>query len=148
MVNEPIMWIIGHDDHREKSYSESGISDDEEIFLKKTWRGSLAVKRAWKLLSLGESAIVILCTHSNLLSKNLKNLLVLIQYGEKKDKKIMQGHRNASKNCKEKAYFKLSYKMGLYTIYLMISQLLGVKDHINAVLEELGWDGLMTSQLK
>ena len=30
----------------------------------------------------------------------------------------------------------------------MISQLLGVKDHINAVLEELGWDGLTTSQWK
>jgi len=32
--------------------------------------------------------------------------------------------------------------------YLMISRLLGVKDHINAVLEELGWDGLTTSQWK
>jgi len=32
--------------------------------------------------------------------------------------------------------------------YLMISRLLCVKDHINAVLEELGWDGLTTSQWK
>ena len=30
----------------------------------------------------------------------------------------------------------------------MISRLLGVKDHINAVLEELGWERLTTSQWK
>ena len=30
----------------------------------------------------------------------------------------------------------------------MISRLISVKDHINAVLEELGWDGLTASQWK